>query len=74
MSRRMPRLELLSIFMNEMKSSVAGKAAPNPTIIKRAEMIAKARRNGGRAQKMYLESDFSKDWPEGLLERINAAN
>ncbi len=25
-----------------------------------------------RAQKMYLESDFSKDWPEGLLERINA--
>ncbi len=26
-----------------------------------------------RAQKMYLESDFSKDWPEGLLERINAA-
>ena len=25
-----------------------------------------------RAQKMYLESDFSNDWPEGLLERINA--
>ena len=25
-----------------------------------------------RAQNMYLESDFSKDWPEGLLERINA--
>jgi len=25
-----------------------------------------------RAQRMYLESDFSKDWPEGLLERINA--
>ena len=25
-----------------------------------------------RAQKMYQESDFSKDWPEGLLERINA--
>jgi TRAP-type transport system periplasmic protein len=25
-----------------------------------------------RAQKMYLESDFSRDWPEGLLERINA--
>ncbi len=25
-----------------------------------------------RAQKMYLESDFSKDWPKGLLERINA--
>lgn len=25
-----------------------------------------------RAQKMYMESDFSKDWPEGLLERINA--
>ena len=25
-----------------------------------------------RAQKMYLESDFSKDWPDGLLERINA--
>ncbi|PHQ97930.1 MAG: C4-dicarboxylate ABC transporter [Marinosulfonomonas sp.] len=25
-----------------------------------------------RAQKMYLESDFSKDWPEGLLDRINA--
>ena len=25
-----------------------------------------------RAQQMYLESDFSKDWPEGLLERINA--
>ena len=25
-----------------------------------------------RAQKMYLESDFSKDWPEGMLDRINA--
>lgn len=25
-----------------------------------------------RAQKMYLESDFSKDWPKGLLDRINA--
>ncbi len=25
-----------------------------------------------RAQKMYLESDFSKDWPEGLIDRINA--
>jgi len=25
-----------------------------------------------RAQKMYKDSDFSKDWPEGLLERINA--
>ncbi|MFQ5623640.1 MAG: sialic acid TRAP transporter substrate-binding protein SiaP [Paracoccaceae bacterium] len=25
-----------------------------------------------RVQKMYLESDFSKDWPEGLLDRINA--
>ncbi len=25
-----------------------------------------------RAQKMYVESDFSKDWPDGLLERINA--
>ncbi|MEQ9347314.1 MAG: sialic acid TRAP transporter substrate-binding protein SiaP [Thalassospira sp.] len=24
------------------------------------------------AQKMYLESDLSKDWPEGMLERINA--
>jgi len=24
------------------------------------------------AQKMYLESDFSKTWPKGLLERINA--
>ncbi len=23
-------------------------------------------------QKAYLESDFSKDWPEGLLERINS--
>ncbi len=25
-----------------------------------------------RVQKMYLESPFSKDWPEGLLDRINA--
>ena len=25
-----------------------------------------------RAQKMYLESEFSKDWPKGMLERINA--
>jgi TRAP-type transport system periplasmic protein len=25
-----------------------------------------------RAQQMYLESDFSKDWPDGLLDRINA--
>ena len=24
------------------------------------------------AQKMYLESELSKDWPEGMLERINA--
>jgi TRAP-type C4-dicarboxylate transport system substrate-binding protein len=24
-----------------------------------------------RAQKMYLESDFAKDWPKGMLERIN---
>jgi len=23
-------------------------------------------------QKMYLESDFSKDWPKGMLEKINA--
>lgn len=27
-----------------------------------------------RAQKMYLESDFSKDWPAGLLDRINAVH
>ncbi|WP_218940039.1 sialic acid TRAP transporter substrate-binding protein SiaP [Denitrobaculum tricleocarpae] len=27
-----------------------------------------------RAQSMYLESDFSKDWPKGLLERVNAVN
>ncbi|MGI9499103.1 MAG: sialic acid TRAP transporter substrate-binding protein SiaP [Geminicoccaceae bacterium] len=25
-----------------------------------------------RVQGMYLESDFSKDWPDGMLERINA--
>lgn len=25
-----------------------------------------------RAQAMYLESDFSEDWPDGLLDRINA--
>lgn len=25
-----------------------------------------------RAQQMYLESDFSNDWPAGLLDRINA--
>jgi len=25
-----------------------------------------------RVQAMYLESDFSKDWPEGMLDRINA--
>ena len=25
-----------------------------------------------RVQKMYLESEFSKDWPEGMLDRINA--
>ncbi len=25
-----------------------------------------------RVQKMYLESEFSKDWPPGLLQRINA--
>jgi len=25
-----------------------------------------------RVQGMYLKSDFSKDWPEGLLDRINA--
>ncbi|MBI1775856.1 MAG: sialic acid TRAP transporter substrate-binding protein SiaP [Proteobacteria bacterium] len=25
-----------------------------------------------RAQKMYLESDLSKDWPKGALDRINA--
>ncbi|TWH36615.1 MULTISPECIES: sialic acid TRAP transporter substrate-binding protein SiaP [unclassified Aminobacter] len=24
------------------------------------------------AQKLYLESDLAKDWPEGMLERINA--
>jgi len=24
------------------------------------------------AQKMYLESDISKDWPQGMLDRINA--
>ncbi len=24
------------------------------------------------AQKMYLESDLAKDWPEGMLDRINA--
>ncbi|WP_336081327.1 sialic acid TRAP transporter substrate-binding protein SiaP [Thalassospira sp. CH_XMU1448-2] len=24
------------------------------------------------AQKMYLDSDLSKDWPEGMLDRINA--
>ncbi len=24
------------------------------------------------AQQMYLESDFAKDWPEGMLDRINA--
>lgn len=25
-----------------------------------------------RAQKMYLESEFSQDWPKGMLDRINA--
>ena len=25
-----------------------------------------------RVQQMYLESEYSKDWPEGLLDRINA--
>jgi TRAP-type C4-dicarboxylate transport system substrate-binding protein len=25
-----------------------------------------------RVQKMYLESDFSKSWPKGLVEKINA--
>ncbi|HHS83191.1 MAG TPA: C4-dicarboxylate ABC transporter, partial [Devosia sp.] len=25
-----------------------------------------------RVQQMYLESEFSKDWPDGLLDRINA--
>jgi hypothetical protein len=25
-----------------------------------------------RAQKMYLESDLSKSWPKGLVEKINA--
>lgn len=25
-----------------------------------------------RVQKMYLESDFSKDWPEGMVARVNA--
>lgn len=25
-----------------------------------------------RVQKMYLESDFSKDWPKGMVERVNA--
>jgi len=25
-----------------------------------------------RIQKMYLESDFAKDWPKGLVEKINA--
>ena len=24
------------------------------------------------AQQMYLESEFSKEWPEGMLERVNA--
>ena len=27
-----------------------------------------------RVQKMYLESEFSKTWPDGLLDRINAVN
>lgn len=27
-----------------------------------------------RVQAMYLESEFSNDWPEGMLERINAVN
>jgi tripartite ATP-independent transporter DctP family solute receptor len=27
-----------------------------------------------RVQKMYLESDLAKDWPEGMVERINAIN
>ncbi len=26
----------------------------------------------GFAQKMYLESDFAKDWPAGIMDRINA--
>jgi TRAP-type C4-dicarboxylate transport system substrate-binding protein len=25
-----------------------------------------------RVQKMYLESDLSKSWPKGLIEKINA--
>ena len=25
-----------------------------------------------RVQKMYLESEFSKDWPKGMVERVNA--
>ena len=24
------------------------------------------------AQKMYLENEISQDWPEGMLDRINA--
>ena len=25
-----------------------------------------------RVQKMYLESEFSKDWPKGMVDRVNA--
>ena len=25
-----------------------------------------------RAQEMYLASDFSKEWPKGVVERVNA--
>ena len=31
-----------------------------------------SRRSAQRVQQMYLESEFSKDWPAGLLDRINA--
>jgi len=27
-----------------------------------------------QVQKMYLESEFSQDWPDGLLERVNAVS
>lgn len=68
-----------------MKAAKDASASISASIVKNeAELVSFFKEKGlkvyspdvdafrNRAQKMYLESDFSKDWPKGLLDRINA--
>jgi TRAP-type C4-dicarboxylate transport system substrate-binding protein len=69
-------------FQSAADKAIAWSAAEH--LKREAELVAEFRKAGldvyapdqnafrANAQKIYLASDEAKDWPKGMLERINA--